>query len=68
MIGDTEDKIKNLYPRANVQPQKYDEKKYDIEIYSDDEQYMIIFETDGKQVTGFRVGNTEEVSNVGGCL
>ncbi len=66
-VGDTEDKIKNLYPRARVQPQQYDEKKHDIEIYSEDEQSMIIFETDGEQVTGFRVGNMEEVGYVDGC-
>lgn len=66
-VGDTQDKIKSLYPRANVQPQKYDEKKKDMAIYSDDEQYVILFETDGEQVTGFRIGNLEEVSYVEGC-
>lgn len=66
-VGDTQDKIKSLYPRANVQPQRYDEKKKDMAIYSEDEQYMIVFETDGKQVTGFRIGNMEEVGYADGC-
>lgn len=67
-VGDTEGMIiEDLYPRARVQPQKYDEKKHDIEIYSADEKYLIIFETDGNRVTGFRVGNREEVSQVNGC-
>ena len=66
-IGDTEDKIKSLYPRVQVQPNKYDEKKHDMEVYSADEKFLIIFETDGKRVTGFRVGNIEEVSYVEGC-
>ena len=66
-IGDTEDRIKSLYQRVNKSPQKYDEGKYDLEIYSGDEKYLIIFETDGTSVTGFRVGNAEEVNYVEGC-
>lgn len=67
-VGDTEGMIvEDLYPRARVQPQKYDEKKHDIEIYSADEKYLIVFETDGNRVTGFRFGNVEEVSQVNGC-
>lgn len=66
-IGDTEDRIKSLYPGIKVYPQKYDEKKHDMEINSGDKKYLIIFETDGKRVTGFRVGNTEEVGYVEGC-
>jgi len=66
-IGDTEDKIKSLYKGVQVFPQKYDAKKNDLEVYSDDKQYFIIFETDGKRVTAFRVGKAEEVSLVEGC-
>lgn len=66
-IGDTEDRIKSLYPGISIHPQKYDEKKHDMEIYSADEKYLIIFETDGSRVTGFRVGNAEEVGYVEGC-
>lgn len=66
-IGDTEARIKSLYPGIKVYPQKYDEKKHDVEINSGDKKYLIIFETDGRRVTGFRVGNTEEVGYVEGC-
>jgi len=66
-IGDTEAKIKSLYKGVQVHPQKYDEKKHDMEVHSDDEQYLIIFETDGKRVTGFRAGKAEEVGYVEGC-
>ncbi|CAN5559398.1 hypothetical protein BH10ACI1_BH10ACI1_27140 [soil metagenome] len=66
-IGDTEDKIKSLYRGVSVNPQEYDEKKHDMEVFSEDEQYLIIFETDGNRVTGFRVGKVEEVSYVEGC-
>lgn len=66
-IGDTEAKIKELYKGIVVSPQKYDEKKHDMEIYSDDKKFMIIFETDGKIVTEFRAGNAEGVGYVEGC-
>ena len=66
-IGDTEARIKSLYKGVQVFPQKYDEKKHDMEVHSDDEQYLIIFETDGKRVTGFRAGKAEEVGYVEGC-
>jgi outer membrane protein assembly factor BamE (lipoprotein component of BamABCDE complex) len=66
-IGDSLGKIKNLYPKAKVFRQKYDKRKYDIQIYSGDKQFMIIFESAGKRITGYRVGNTEEVSYVEGC-
>ncbi len=66
-IGDTEAEIKSLYKGVQVYPQKYDEKKNDMEVRSDDKKYLIIFETDGKRVTGFRVGKAEEVGYVEGC-
>ena len=66
-IGDSEEKIKSLYQNVSVYPQKYDEKLHDLEVFSADEKYMIIFETDGKNVTRFRVGRTEEVSLVERC-
>jgi hypothetical protein len=66
-VGDSLGKIKKLYPRAKMSPQKYDRRKYEVEIYSNNKQYMIIFEGAGKRITGFRVGNAEEVSYVEGC-
>ncbi len=66
-IGETEDKIKSLYKGVQVFPQKYDEKLHDMEVHSADKKYLIIFETDGKRVTGFRAGQAEEVGYVEGC-
>lgn len=66
-IGDTEAKIKSLYKGIKIHPQKYDEKRHYMEIYSRDKKYLLIFETDGKVVTGFRVGKAEEVSWVERC-
>ena len=66
-IGDTEAKIKSLYKGVKVSPNKYDEKQHDMEVYSADKKYLIIFETDGRRVTAFRVGEAEEVGYVEGC-
>lgn len=66
-VGDSEDKIKSLYPGIEVIPNKYNEKKHDMVVVSGDEDYMIIFETDGSRVTDFRVGYTGEVLYVEGC-
>lgn len=66
-IGDTEEKIKSLYKGIRVFPQQYDEKRNDMEVFSADEKYLIIFETNGKVVTGFRVGQVEEVGWREGC-
>ncbi len=66
-IGDTEAKIKSLYKGVKVSPNKYDEKQHDMKVYSADNKYLIILETDGKRVTGFRAGKAEEVGYVEGC-
>ena len=66
-IGDTEAGIKELYKGIEVFPNKYDEKKHNMEVYSDDKQFLINFETDGNRVTGFRVGKAEEAGWVEGC-
>lgn len=66
-VGDSEDKIKSLYQNVEVVPNKYDEKKHEMVVISGDEQYMLIFETDGSRVTGYRVGFTQEVLYVEGC-
>lgn len=66
-IGDTEEKIKSLYKGISVFPNTYDEKQNDMKVFSADENYLIIFETNGKVVTGFRVGQAEEVGWIEGC-
>lgn len=70
-IGDTESKIKSLYPgqirvtRHNYQPKGH----YLIFTPKDrsEANYRIIFETDGNRVTNFRAGKLPEVTWVEGC-
>lgn len=70
-IGDTEARIKSLYPgQIQVTPHKYvQEGHYLIFVPSDraDKNYRVVFETDGKRVTRFRSGKLPEVEFVEGC-
>ena len=70
-IGDTESRIKSLYPgQIQVTPHKYVEGGHDlIFIPKDavDKNYRLLFETDGKRVTRFRAGKLPEVEFVEGC-
>ena len=70
-IGDTESRIKSLYPgQIQVTPHKYVEGGHDlIFIPKDavDKNYRLLFETDGKRVTRFRSGKLPEVEFVEGC-
>jgi hypothetical protein len=70
-IGDTEARIKSLYPgKIQVTPHKYvQEGHYLTFVPSDraDQNYRVVFETDGKQVTRFRSGKLPEVEFVEGC-
>jgi hypothetical protein len=70
-IGDTETKIKQLYKGyIKVEPHQYVEKgHYLIFVPKDkvDQNYRIVFETDGKKVTRFRSGKLPEVEYVEGC-
>lgn len=67
-IGDTEARIKRLYKGMyKVYPHKYIENAHDIEVLMKGGKYSIIFETDGRRVTRFRVGKTEQVGYVEGC-
>lgn len=70
-IGDTESRIKTLYPgQIRVQPHKYTSKgHYLVFVPKDaaDKDYRLIFETDGKVVTRWRVGKLPEVEWVEGC-
>lgn len=69
-VGDSEQRIHSLYPgRVEVQPHKYVDGHYLIvrpEAPSDS-TYRIIFDTDGKKVTGFKAGRMPEVRWVEGC-
>lgn len=70
-IGDTEARIKSLYPRKiQVSPHKYvPEGHYLTFVPKDakDKNYAVVFETDGKKVTQFRSGKRPEVEYVEGC-
>lgn len=70
-IGDTEARIKSLYPgQIQVTPHKYVQGGHYLTfVPSDraDQNYRVVFETDGKRVTGFRSGKLPEVEFVEGC-
>jgi hypothetical protein len=70
-IGDSESKIKSLYPnQIKVEAHEYNPKgHYLIFIPKDsqDKNYRIIFETDGKKVTRWRSGKLPEVQFIEGC-
>jgi outer membrane protein assembly factor BamE (lipoprotein component of BamABCDE complex) len=70
-IGDTEARIKSLYPgQIQVTPHKYVQGGHYL-IFLPKEQadknYRVVFETDGKRVTQFRSGKLPEVEYVEGC-
>lgn len=70
-IGDTEDRIKSIYPgQIQVTPHKYDNNGHYLTFVPKDRQYRqyrLVFETDGKKVTRFRSGKLPEVEFVEGC-
>jgi hypothetical protein len=70
-VGDTEARIKSLYPQQiQVTPHKYVKGGHYLTFISKDsadQNYRIIFETDGKRVTQFRSGKLPEVEFVEGC-
>ncbi len=66
-LGDSESKIKKLYPKLAVEGQKYVPEGHYMTVYSPDKKRAIIFETDGKKVTAIRVGRMPEIEWVEGC-
>lgn len=70
-IGDTESRIKLLYPgRIQVTPHKYVQGGHYLTYLpkdASDKNYRVVFETDGKRVTQFRAGQIPEVEYVEGC-
>lgn len=66
-IGDSEETVKRLYRgKVKVTPHKYVEGHY-LEVASADGHSALIFETDGKLVTSYRVGRLPEVRWIEGC-
>jgi hypothetical protein len=70
-IGDTEAKIKSLYPgKIKVEPHKYVPGGHYLVFVPQDKaykSYRLVFETDGKRVTLMRAGKLPEASYVEGC-
>jgi len=69
-IGDTEARIKSLYPgQIRVSKHKYTNGHYLTFVPRDasDKNYRLVFETDGKRVTQFRSGKLPEVEFIEGC-
>jgi hypothetical protein len=69
-IGDTEARIQQLYPgRVTVGPHKYTDGHYLTvrPAAASDTTHLLVFETDGKVVERFRVGQRPQVEYVEGC-
>lgn len=68
-IGDSEAKIKSLYPgRIEVSPHKYTKGHYLTFVPADRaDQHRIVFETDGRRVLQYRVGKLPDVEYIEGC-
>lgn len=70
-IGDTEARIKALYPgQVKVTPHAFNSKGHYLTVVpkdGKDQPYRLIFETDGNRVTAFHAGQLPQVSRVEGC-
>jgi hypothetical protein len=67
-VGDTEARLKQLYPRAETQPHKYVSGGHYVSVSSpNDSTRRLVFETDGKTVKTYRVGRRPEVDFVERC-
>ncbi len=68
-IGDSETRIKSLYPgRIQVSPHKYTKGHYLTFVPVDRaDQHRIVFETDGRKVLNYRVGKLPDVEFIEGC-
>jgi hypothetical protein len=71
-IGDSEDRIKSLYPGyIQVTPHQYVGGGHYLTFVpkdAADRNYRVVFETDGKRVTSFRSGKLPEVGYIEGCV
>ncbi|BDA68482.1 hypothetical protein CAL7716_026480 [Calothrix sp. PCC 7716] len=70
-IGDTESRIKSLYPgKIQVTLHKYVKGGHYLTFISKEplyKNYRVVFETDGKRVTQYRAGKLPEVEFVERC-
>ena len=69
-IGDSEERLKSIYDGdLKVEPHKYNPGWHYMTVLGDSASAgkALVFETDGKSVTSFRVGRLPEVKWVEGC-
>ena len=68
-IGDTEARIKSLYPGVETQPHKYTDGHYLVVTPSGtaNQAYRLVFETDGQKVLRYRSGRMPAVQYVESC-
>jgi len=66
-IGDSEARIKSLYPGVAVTPHKYMAGGHYLTVTGSDPANRIVFETDGSNVTSYRSGKTPAVEYVERC-
>ncbi|WP_353929744.1 hypothetical protein WJM97_15715 [Okeanomitos corallinicola TIOX110] len=71
-IGDSEARIKSLYGgQIQVKPHPYNNNGHYLTFVPKDkadQNYRVIFETDGQRVTRYRVGKLPEVGYIEGCI
>jgi hypothetical protein len=67
-IGLTEDEIQALYPKIRTEPHPYDNVGHYLILTSPDQQFALLFETNGKVVTDFRIGKRDPVGYIERCL
>jgi hypothetical protein len=70
-VGDSEDRIKALYPgRIEVARHEYNSQGHYLTFVPTSarhQAYRVVFETDGQKVVNYRVGKLPEVSYAEGC-
>ena len=64
-VGDTEQRVRELYPGLQVEPHKYTEGHYLV--VDSNPGRRLVFETDGARVTRYRAGAIPQVDWVEGC-
>jgi hypothetical protein len=64
-VGDTEQRVRELYPDLRVEPHKYTDGHYLV--VDSTPGRRLVFETDGARVTRYRAGAIPQVDWVEGC-
>jgi hypothetical protein len=64
-VGDTEPRVRELYPELMVEPHKYTDGHYLV--VDANSGRRLVFETDGARVTRYRAGAIPQVDWVEGC-